>query len=288
MLGKRRDNEHEVSVQIKTEFMQLWDGLTTDRHAGVLVLAATNRPGELDEAVLRRFSHQYEVRSVHWWGRGVRVGIACNAVLASAQDWRTHGWRQVVSPFEALVRFTARREASIVETVGTLLRSSSGCPQVPLPDEGQREAILRLILSKHAAEGVQPLVDPQLLSHQPSDAAQPLRAIAHGCAGFSGSDLAELCSQAVSIPVHDALAAHRAGRTPSGIEPVSLAHFQTVLGTFRPATQLANPQATDRQSESEQLIRLLLLAAEQQRQPQQQPDEPVPPDNNGTNGKTSS
>ena len=63
LLGKRRDNEHEVTIQIKTEFMQLWDGLTTDRHAGVLVLAATNRPGELDEAVLRRFSRQYEVRS---------------------------------------------------------------------------------------------------------------------------------------------------------------------------------------------------------------------------------
>ena len=62
LLGKRRDNEHEVSIQIKTEFMQLWDGLTTDCHAGVLVLAATNRPGELDEAVLRRFSHQYEVQ----------------------------------------------------------------------------------------------------------------------------------------------------------------------------------------------------------------------------------
>jgi len=64
LLGKRRDNEHEVSIQIKTEFMQLWDGLTTDHHAGVLVLAATNRPGELDEAVLRRFSHQYEVQTL--------------------------------------------------------------------------------------------------------------------------------------------------------------------------------------------------------------------------------
>ena len=69
LLGKRRDNEHEVSIQIKTEFMQLWDGLTTDSHAGVLVLAATNRPGELDEAVLRRFTHQYEVRTAEGFHR---------------------------------------------------------------------------------------------------------------------------------------------------------------------------------------------------------------------------
>ena len=39
LLGKRSDNEQEMSTQIKTEFMQLWDGLMTDRDAGVLVLA---------------------------------------------------------------------------------------------------------------------------------------------------------------------------------------------------------------------------------------------------------
>ena len=63
-MGKRSDNEQEMSTQIKTEFMQLWDGLMTDRDAGVLVLAASNRPDKLDEAVLRRFSRQYEVRSM--------------------------------------------------------------------------------------------------------------------------------------------------------------------------------------------------------------------------------
>ena len=148
--------------------------------------------------------------------------------------------------------------------------------QVPLPDESQREAILRLILRKHAAEGAQPMIHPQLLSSQPSDSSElPLRAIAHSAAGFSGSDLVELCSQAVSIPVHEALAAHRAGRTPSGIEPVSLAHFQTVLSTFRPATQLAaRAEVDDRQSDLEQFIRLLCHAAEQR-------------DSDGDNGRTS-
>lgn len=34
--------------------MQLWDGFSTDSQANVMILAATNRPWELDEAVLRR------------------------------------------------------------------------------------------------------------------------------------------------------------------------------------------------------------------------------------------
>lgn len=54
LLGKRKDLEHEVSLSMKTEFMALWDGIETSAASRVVILGATNRPHELDEAVLRR------------------------------------------------------------------------------------------------------------------------------------------------------------------------------------------------------------------------------------------
>ncbi|KAJ7544178.1 hypothetical protein O6H91_09G120300 [Diphasiastrum complanatum] len=60
-LGQRRVTEHEAVTNMKTEFMALWDGFTTDQNARVMVLAATNRPGELDEAILRRLPRAFEV-----------------------------------------------------------------------------------------------------------------------------------------------------------------------------------------------------------------------------------
>lgn len=60
-LGERRSTDHEALANMKTEFMALWDGFTTDQHARVMVLAATNRPSELDEAILRRFPQAFEV-----------------------------------------------------------------------------------------------------------------------------------------------------------------------------------------------------------------------------------
>uniref|UniRef100_A0A7I4C6K4 AAA+ ATPase domain-containing protein n=1 Tax=Physcomitrium patens TaxID=3218 RepID=A0A7I4C6K4_PHYPA len=56
MLGRRgKDSEHSAMRKLKNEFMASWDGLRTRERERVLVLAATNRPFDLDEAVIRRF-----------------------------------------------------------------------------------------------------------------------------------------------------------------------------------------------------------------------------------------
>ncbi|KAL1813694.1 uncharacterized protein LOC108224277 isoform X2 [Daucus carota subsp. sativus] len=60
-LGQRRSSDHEALTNMKTEFMALWDGFTTDQNARVMVLAATNRPSELDEAILRRLPQAFEI-----------------------------------------------------------------------------------------------------------------------------------------------------------------------------------------------------------------------------------
>ncbi|XP_025637079.1 uncharacterized protein [Arachis hypogaea] len=62
MLGQRtRVGEHEAMRKIKNEFMAHWDGLMTKPGERILVLAATNRPFDLDEAIIRRFERRIMV-----------------------------------------------------------------------------------------------------------------------------------------------------------------------------------------------------------------------------------
>ncbi|XLV03445.1 hypothetical protein S245_017782 [Arachis hypogaea] len=54
MLGRRETpGKHETMCKMKNEFMMNWDGLQTKDKERVFVLPATNRPFNLDEAVIR-------------------------------------------------------------------------------------------------------------------------------------------------------------------------------------------------------------------------------------------
>ncbi|KAI1170477.1 P-loop containing nucleoside triphosphate hydrolase protein [Nemania sp. FL0916] len=65
VLGTRRSGEHEASGMVKAEFMTLWDGLVSANTRGVpariVVLGATNRIHDIDEAILRRLPKKFPV-----------------------------------------------------------------------------------------------------------------------------------------------------------------------------------------------------------------------------------
>lgn len=61
-LRERRSNDHETTGMMKAEFMTLWDGLTTGEDCRIVILGATNRPTDIDSAILRRMPKRFAVR----------------------------------------------------------------------------------------------------------------------------------------------------------------------------------------------------------------------------------
>lgn len=58
-MPKRSGSDNEGSIALRAEFMSLWDGLTTSETAQVTVLGCTNRPFDIDEAILRRMPRSF-------------------------------------------------------------------------------------------------------------------------------------------------------------------------------------------------------------------------------------
>lgn len=60
-LRSRASTDHEATAMMKTQFMSLWDGLVSDPNCRVMVMGATNRPQDVDAAILRRMPSQFYV-----------------------------------------------------------------------------------------------------------------------------------------------------------------------------------------------------------------------------------
>ncbi|CAL0329327.1 unnamed protein product [Lupinus luteus] len=62
LLGARGGaSEHETTRSMRNEFMAAWDGLRSKENQRILILGATNRPFDLDDAVIRRLPRRIYV-----------------------------------------------------------------------------------------------------------------------------------------------------------------------------------------------------------------------------------
>ncbi|XP_068460523.1 outer mitochondrial transmembrane helix translocase isoform X3 [Clinocottus analis] len=60
-LRNRSSQDHEATAMMKAQFMSLWDGLDTSLTTQVMVMGATNRPQDVDPAILRRMPTTFHV-----------------------------------------------------------------------------------------------------------------------------------------------------------------------------------------------------------------------------------
>ncbi|XP_074648262.1 outer mitochondrial transmembrane helix translocase-like [Tubulanus polymorphus] len=60
-LRVRSSGDHESTAMMKTQFMSFWDGLITDPKCQIMIIGATNRPQDVDAAILRRMPSMFHI-----------------------------------------------------------------------------------------------------------------------------------------------------------------------------------------------------------------------------------
>ncbi|KAN0035469.1 hypothetical protein ACTA71_004741 [Dictyostelium dimigraforme] len=61
IISTRKDSEHEVTTTKKSLLLQYWDGFESSGDDKVILMGATNRPGSIDSAFLRRLPKRIKV-----------------------------------------------------------------------------------------------------------------------------------------------------------------------------------------------------------------------------------
>lgn len=94
LLSQRTDGEHDSSRRIKTEFLVQLDGAATAAEDRVLVVGATNRPQEIDEAARRRLAKRLYIPLPEAAGR---LHIVANLMAKEKNQLREQELSSVVA-----------------------------------------------------------------------------------------------------------------------------------------------------------------------------------------------
>ncbi|KAL3491986.1 P-loop containing nucleoside triphosphate hydrolase protein [Aspergillus germanicus] len=141
VLGTRRSGEHEASGMVKAEFMTHWDGLTSANSLGepqrVVVLGATNRLQDIDEAILRRMPKKFPVTLPPSPQRLRILGLVLKDTKIDRQNFDPHYLVKVMAGMSGSDIKEACRDAAMVP-VRELIRQKTargGAISAVDPDE---------------------------------------------------------------------------------------------------------------------------------------------------------
>ncbi|KAA8499688.1 ATPase family AAA domain-containing protein 1-A [Porphyridium purpureum] len=220
LFRSRSSGDSEVSRDMKAEFMALWDGLLL--RGSIIVVGATNRPWDIDPAILRRMPRSYFIDLPNAADREVILRKTLSGMdVAPDVNYAELALQQRVQPclifideMDALFRSRSSGDSEVSRDMkaefmalwdGLLLRGSIivvGATNRPwdidpailrrmprsyfidLPNAADREVILRKTLS---GMDVAPDVNYAELAAQTH--------------GYSGADLSEVCRSAVQLVI---------------------------------------------------------------------------------------
>jgi SpoVK/Ycf46/Vps4 family AAA+-type ATPase len=100
LLSQRTDGENEATRRIKTEFLVQFDGCGTSSDDRILMVGATNRPQEIDEAARRRFRKKLYIPLPD---SGARKQIIHNLLVKQAQTLTDEQIDDIVARTEGML-----------------------------------------------------------------------------------------------------------------------------------------------------------------------------------------
>jgi adenosinetriphosphatase len=138
LFRERSSTEHDVNRDLKTEFLQWWDGISSNGR--ILVVGATNRPFEVDSAVLRRMPQSYFVGLPNYESRRHLLAFLLGSIPVES-DLSLH---PLASETEGYTPSDLRQVIRMAVTMGPLreARFSQEYRPLSMKDIGQARSIV--------------------------------------------------------------------------------------------------------------------------------------------------